>query len=106
MAIETKLPGYENMSLHDVFEKLHDNIYSIKFDSETHMKAKLNLNKPFLRLYAILLEDGTYVITGGAIKLTKKMAGNEFDSEFINLKRVQEYFKRTGIINRQGLIEN
>jgi hypothetical protein len=104
-AIETKSPGYETMSLDSVFKKLHDNIYSISFNNEAHMKAKLNTQFPFLRIYAIVLADGTYIVTGGGIKLTEKMEG-ELGSEKDNLKRVQQYLKNYGITDRDGLIDH
>lgn len=103
--IETKQPGYENISLSDIFEKLHDCIYSLNTSNESHRKGKPNFEKPILRIYAIELEDGTYVITGGAIKLKDKMIGQNFDKELANLKRVQDFLKINGIINKQGLIE-
>lgn len=102
-AIETKEPGYENKSLNQVFEHLHDNIYSLNWSNENHRKARPNLQTPMLRLYAIELEDGTFVVTGGAIKLTQKMTGERFDTELKNLNIVEEYLKKEGIINKEGL---
>lgn len=104
-SIETKQPGYENASLDNVFEKLHKNIYSIRTKNEIYVKGKPDVRKPILRVYGIELEDGTYIITGGTIKLKEKMNGPNFDIEFKNLERVKSFLDENGIINRQGLID-
>ena len=58
-----------------------------------------------LRFYAIELEDSTYIITGGAIKLTGRMDGAYFDKQFANLNRVQAFLKAEQIHTKLGLIE-
>lgn len=102
--IENKKPGYEHKSLQDVFKPLHHNITSIRFDKEQQRKGKPDFSKPMIRLYGLELEDGTIVITGGAIKLTKKMEGKFFDKQKANLIRVQEYLKQEGITTKEGLL--
>jgi hypothetical protein len=91
--------------IREVFQKLHNNIFSINFRNEAHRKAKPDVNKPMIRIYGIELEDGTIIITGGALKLTQTMEGEEFEVEMKKLKSVQEYLTINGIINRQGLID-
>jgi hypothetical protein len=105
-AIETGYPGYENISLQDIFIPLHNNVYSMVTRNERQRKGRPNKEKPMLRLYAIELEEGCMVITGGAIKLIEKMEGEVFEREFIRLKRVQEYLKEQGISTRDGLLNN
>ena len=56
-----------------------------------------------IRIYAIELEDGTYVITGGAIKISEKMDRAHFEPEIKNIKRVQEFLKEQGITTKEGL---
>lgn len=56
-----------------------------------------------LRLYAIKIDDGSIVITGGAIKLTKMMEGPMFDKEIQNLKIVQQYLESEGVSFSEGL---
>jgi hypothetical protein len=75
----------------------------LNWNNEQHRKGKPDFSKPMIRLYAIELSDGTNVITGGAIKLTEKMIGDEFDIEMKNLNRVQVYLEREGINSKEGL---
>ena len=58
-----------------------------------------------MRLYAIELDDGTNLVTGGTIKLYKAMIGPEFKVEFDNLKKVKAFLKAHGICDVQGLID-
>jgi hypothetical protein len=83
-------------TLHDlVFKPLHRNDATIK-----HQETKaygLNSTHSWLRLYAIRLESNMYVISGGAIKLTKTM--NERDhtkNELRKLKLLSAYLKKIG----------
>jgi len=57
-----------------------------------------------LRVYAIELDEGCFVITGGAIKLTPQMTTNELINEKNRIEQVQEYLKLSGISDKAGLI--
>ena len=92
-------------SLDKIFLKLHQNIYSLNTFNETYRKARPNLSRSIIRLYGIELSDKTIIITGGTLKLKQKMIGENFDTEFKNLKRVQTYLNKQGIIDRTGLID-
>ena len=92
-------------SLDKIFLKLHQNIYSLNTFNETYRKARPNLNRSIIRLYGIELSDKTIIITGGTLKLKQKMIGENFDIELKNLKRVQTYLNKQGIIDRAGLID-
>lgn len=103
-AIETGHKGYEQLTMKDVFFPLHDNIYSLNWENEAHRKGKPDeskFKKPMLRIYAIELEDGCMVVTGGAIKLEKEMD----DVEKEKLTKVQKYLEEQKINSRQGLID-
>ncbi|NBT09149.1 MAG: hypothetical protein EBS98_10150 [Chitinophagia bacterium] len=91
-------------SLDKIFLKLHQNIYSLNTFNETYRKARPNLSRSIIRLYGIELSDKTIIITGGTLKLKQKMIGENFDIELKNLKRVQTYLNKEGIIDRTGLI--
>lgn len=104
-SIEKGLPGYEKISMADIFLPLHNNIYSINFTNESFRKAKPDFEKPMIRIYGIELEDGTIIVTGGAIKLTKDMPDDQFDDEFNKLNHLRDYLKSEGIIDKQGLLE-
>lgn len=60
-------------------------------------KARPDLRHPFLRLYAVKLEDDTYLVTGGAIKLTKEMEGAEMEREKRKMDQVKLFLKENGI---------
>ena len=92
-------------SLDKIFLKLHQNIYSLNTFNETYRKARPNLSRSIIRLYGIELSDKTIIITGGTLKLKQKMIGENFDKEFKNLKRVQTYLNKQGIIDRTGLLD-
>ena len=92
-------------SLDKIFLKLHQNIYSLNTFNETYRKARPNLSRSIIRLYGIELSDKTIIITGGTLKLKQKMIGKNFDIELKNLKRVQIYLNKQGIIDRAGLLD-
>lgn len=104
-SIVNRLPGYEYCSLNDVFLPLHQNIYSLNFKNERYRKAKPDFDKPMIRIYAVELEDGTLIITGGAIKLTRDMPEEEFKEVFGNLNKVRDFLREEKIIDLDGLKE-
>ncbi len=58
----------------------------------------------WLRIYAIKLGSNVYVITGGAIKLTKTMGEREHTrEELLKFKRCLNYLKETGVWDEWGL---
>nr|WP_295924915.1 hypothetical protein [uncultured Dyadobacter sp.] len=63
-------------------------------------KAKGAEPRSWLRLYAIRLDDNLFVITGGAIKLTKYMDRPHLDMEDRKLHLVKSYFKAEHIDSR------
>jgi len=59
-----------------------------------------------LRIYAIKLETGRYVITGGAIKLTATMQEREHTlKELQHLNQVRDFLKTQGISDYEGFKE-
>lgn len=72
-------------------------------------KAKIK-NRPqhasWLRIYAIKLEPGCYIITGGAIKLTKTMQEREHTLKELNkMEAVRSYLIEGGAIDADGFID-
>ena len=69
-------------------------------------KARLNqksIHPSWLRLYAIRLEKGAFIVTGGAIKLTATMAEREHTlKELIKMERVRNYLLSEGIIDKDS----
>lgn len=66
-------------------------------------KARLR-NRPchasWLRIYAIRLDPGIYIITGGAIKLTRTMQEREHTLvELAKMERVRRYMLENNIVD-------
>lgn len=60
----------------------------------------------WLRIYAIKLANGVYIITGGAIKLTATMQEREHTlAELTKMEIVRNFLLNEGIIDDDGFIE-
>jgi hypothetical protein len=72
-------------------------------------KARLARNRShasWLRLYAIKLEPGCYIITGGAIKLTRTMQEREHTlRELNNMELVRNLLLQEGAIDADGFTD-
>jgi hypothetical protein len=102
--IELQMPGYENYTLQDIFHQLHKHEFSLKPQFSRFRKGKPNFPDAMLRLYAIELEDGCMVVSGGAIKLTERMNRPHLETENKKLIQVQDFLNSAGIYTREGLI--
>lgn len=59
----------------------------------------------WLRIYAVRLEPNVYVITGGAIKLTRTMQEREHTSvELFKLNRCKTFLKNNGVFDTDSFI--
>lgn len=59
-----------------------------------------------LRIYAIRLEPNVYVVTGGAIKLTRAMQDKEHTMIELNkLNKCKEFLKRNGVFDKDSFID-
>ncbi|MGM9699884.1 MAG: hypothetical protein ACI3YX_00475 [Prevotella sp.] len=72
-------------------------------------KAKIK-NRPqhasWLRIYAIKLEPGCYIVTGGAIKLTRTMQEREHTlAELNKMEMVRNFLLEGGAIDTDGFID-
>ncbi len=60
----------------------------------------------WLRIYAIKLADGVYIITGGAIKLTATMQEREHTQvELTKMENVRNFLLSEGIIDEDGFVD-
>lgn len=60
----------------------------------------------WLRIYALKLEDGIYIITGGAIKMTKKMQDDIITEEQLNkINNCRRFLKHEQICDVPGFEE-
>jgi hypothetical protein len=73
------------------------------------MKAKTNRHSghaSWLRIYAIRLADGVYIVTGGAIKLTATMQEREHTlKELYKIDQVRRFLLSEKIIDNDGFVE-
>lgn len=72
-------------------------------------KARIQ-NRPqhasWLRIYAIKLEPGCYIVTGGAIKLTRTMQEREHTlAELQKMESVRNYLMQENVIDMDGFVE-
>lgn len=76
--------------------------------SKEKAKAKRQSSHPsWLRIYAIKLDKGAYLITGGAIKLTHRMEEREHTlNELKRMEMVRNHLLNTGIIDANGMKED
>ncbi len=90
-------------NIRQFFQPLDNREYNDKIYQKK--KAKPQSKMPFLRLYAIRLADDSYIVTGGAIKLTEKMNGRKhLEKELAKLEQVKHYLKENGILYFEDLI--
>ena len=60
----------------------------------------------WLRIYAIRLEPNVYVVTGGAIKLTRAMQDKEHTMIELNkLNKCKDYLIRNGVFDKDSFID-
>lgn len=88
--------------LNSLFKPL-DNTTLTK-DGLEKSKAYGTIEKSIIRLYAIKVPDNSYVITGGAIKLTKTMMESKHtQDELIKMDNCLAYLRNQGIYDEDGL---
>lgn len=97
----------ESERLDDLFHPLSQD--DIRITEMTREKAR-NWNRSrhasWLRIYAIRLEKGVFVVTGGAIKLTPTMqARPHTKEELIKLNKCRDYLKGNGVFDQDSFID-
>ena len=100
--LEDLLLEYERNELimDGCFQPLHNEEYQYKILSFQKKKCK------FLRLYAIRIDINCFVITGGAIKITRTMQEHpETNRELQKLNRCKSYLQSKGVFNDDSFFE-
>lgn len=97
-------PGVD---LDALFRPLNNNLVGEMLLSKEKAKGFRTSGHPsWLRLYAIKLEPQTYVITGGAIKLTHTMNERHHTIEELQrLEKVRSFLIENGVVDLDGMIE-
>ena len=90
-----------------LFRPLEPSRYSEMTLSREKAKGKRVSGHPsWLRLYAIKLDKGVFLVTGGAIKLTHLMDERQHTLEELKrMEQVRNYLLDNGVIDNEGLIE-
>mgnify|MGYP001710368948 FL=1 len=93
--------------LSKLFRPLDNNQASDAMLQKEKARLKRELgHSSWLRLYAIKLTAGVYIITGGAIKLTATMQEREHTrKELVKIDKVRRYLLEEGIIDDSGFID-
>ena len=103
LIIETKDNGHieDTGKIYDLFELLSTSEYRL-LNLRKHKAYGPQIDS-WLRLYAIRIQD-CFLITGGAIKLTKRMDERKHTKvELDKLDKVRNELKLLGIYDQQGL---
>lgn len=78
----------------------------ILLGKEKARPKRLKGHSSWLRIYAVKLEHGIFVITGGAIKLTFKMQDREHTKEELRkMEQVRNYLLNENIIDNESFTE-
>ena len=96
-----------NADLDKIFRPLNNNRTSemLLGKEKARIKERQN-NASWLRLYAIKLEPGCYIITGGAIKLTRTMQERQHTLHELNImESVRNFLINEGAIDADGLVD-
>lgn len=75
-------------------------------ESSVTTLSKNKARRSWLRLYALKLDNNVYIITGGAIKLTRKMQEREHTNiELSKIEQSKQFLESIGVINKDTIIE-
>jgi len=105
IAEEGKINNYEN--LQTLFKPLYNKDKS-RYPIPEHQKSKVygSYRKSWLRIYAIRIDENVFIITGGAIKLTRTMNDREhLLTELNKLNQVKQFLIEQEIIDVDTIID-
>lgn len=80
-------------NLQHLFKPLNNHEYVIT----AHQKSKARIRQSWLRIYAVRLAQNCYLVTGGAIKLTRNMDRHHLQQELNKLKKTQSWLCEAGV---------
>lgn len=82
-------------------------IHEMLLSREKAKGKRSSTHNSWLRIYAIKLDEGTYLVTGGAIKLTHLMAEREHTlNELRKMEMVRNYLLDNGVRDADGIKED
>lgn len=99
------LNGTSDNELNKLFRPLENSrIHEMLLSREKAKGKRISGHPSWLRLYALKLDDDIYLITGGAIKLTRKMSERPHTvNELRKMETVHNYLLENGIIDSDGI---
>lgn len=99
------LNGTSDNELNKLFRPLENSrILEMLLSREKAKGKRISGHPSWLRLYALKLDDDIYLITGGAIKLTRKMSERPHTvNELRKMETVRNYLLENGIIDSDGI---
>ena len=95
-------------NLDSLFRPLENQrIHEMLLSKEKAKGNRMSAHSSWLRIYAIKLEQGIYLVTGGTIKLTHLMAEREHTlNELKKMEMVRNYLLDNGIFDAGGIKED
>lgn len=94
-------------NLEELFRPLDNNqTVALILDKEKAKPKRERGHLSWLRLYAIRLEEGAFIITGGAIKLTYKMPDRAHTlQELVKMEQVRNFLLEEGIVDKDSFLD-
>jgi hypothetical protein len=90
-------------NLDAIFRPLSNYMKETYLEKEKAKIAKRRNHASWLRIYAIKLNSGIFIITGGAIKLTATMQEREHTAqELVKIERTRRFLIDNGIVDENG----
>ena len=95
------------VDLEELFRPLDNNqTVALKLDKQKARPDRKEGHLSWLRLYAIRLEKGVFIITGGAIKLTYKMSERVHTlQELVKMEQVRNFLLEEGIVDKDSFLD-
>jgi hypothetical protein len=92
-----------DINLDSIFRPLSNHTKETYLEKEKAKIAKRRIHASWLRIYAIKLNQGIFIITGGAIKLTATMQERKHTAEeLVKIERTRRFLIDNGIVDENG----
>ena len=94
-----------DLDLNALFRPLENSrIHEMLLSREKAKGKRISGHPSWLRLYALKLDDNIYLITGGAIKLTRQMSERPHTlNELRKMESVRNHLLDNGIVDSEGI---
>ena len=92
--------------LNKVFRPLEPSRMSDVLLGKEKAKGEASTHPSWLRIYALKVGESTYIVTGGAIKLTATMSERKHTLEELKkMEAVRNFLLSEGVVDTEGLID-